>query len=930
MRQSSNRAHPTTQPSNQIAQHSMLMLCGFYFLVVLFLVFSWLREPGNITQRLIWVWLGLLSTGMVGWWLTRVKRVSMALVFVIGGAIIGTFLYPLLFSDGSIFTGIASLIVVFLVLDNILPQRQKLIFISLGALVSLLAIIFNYFVPVSISTAVSSTYFRNLTLVILSLGFIIYLDRFATYSLRFKLISTFLILSLIVITSIFTITIRSTQKELIELGNHALLSASRYTASALDSFIQANLGKISGEARSPVLVHFLSLDNEKRIETSTNLLAEFDIFASNKLMSVNQSSMSEFFIGYILSDINGQKIFDYPISMDKFADTNQVVIANTKSVAQAYVSPLLFPSDDFSVIYFASPVIDSAGVQVGILSMVYDGKVIQKIIQETNNLVGNRSQALLIDENQLILAQGLALDQIYRFTASKTKAERNTLFQRKQIPGTLADVTNLSEPTITLDPRDLIDSNTFIFVDQSTGISISYNAAVTGLKTKPWLVIYTQQQSQILSGLENQIRNNQPIVLGIVVMVAILALLVTQILTAPIDNLTKTAAVVAGGNLTARSNIRGRDEIGKLAETFNLMADRLQKSLSEMEARIKQRTFDLERRSKQLQVAADVGRAAATIHRLDELLNQVAVLISDRFNFYHVGIFLIDHAGEYAVLRASNSDGGKRMLARNHRLAIGHQGIVGYVASTGQARIALDVGEDAEYFNNPDLIHTRSEMALPLVSAGELLGVLDVQSVKAAAFTHDDLAVMQVLADLIAVAIENARLFAETQRSLEAMRRAYGDISRQAWLSRLEGNTKIAYRSYERGTITISDQIDQHIPISPQTISVPIKIRDTIIGYVDTYKPLDKGFWTEEENELLSAMVDQIGIALESARLYEASQTQAEKESLVSALSTKLQESLDVDTVLRTAAQEIRQSLGLSEVAVSLFSENSDRDGDGE
>jgi GAF domain-containing protein len=221
-------------------------------------------------------------------------------------------------------------------------------------------------------------------------------------------------------------------------------------------------------------------------------------------------------------------------------------------------------------------------------------------------------------------------------------------------------------------------------------------------------------------------------------------------------------------------------------------------------------------------------------------------------------------------------------------------------------------------------------MAIPLVSAGELLGVLDVQSMKSAAFTNDDLTVMQVLADLIAVAIENARLFAETQRSLEAMRRAYGDISRQAWLSRLESHPQIAFRSYERGTITITDQIDQHIPISPQMISVPIKVRDTIIGYVDTYKPLDKGFWSEDENELLSAMVDQIGIALEGARLYEASQTQAEKESLVGALGTKLQESLDVDTVLRTAAQEIRQSLGLSEVAVSLFSEIKNENGDGE
>ena len=174
----------------------------------------------------------------------------------------------------------------------------------------------------------------------------------------------------------------------------------------------------------------------------------------------------------------------------------------------------------------------------------------------------------------------------------------------------------------------------------------------------------------------------------------------------------------------------------------------------------------LERRTMQLQTAAEVGRSAAEIRELDTLLPKVTHLISDQFGFYHVGIFLLDEQKEYAVLRASNSKGGQRMLADNHRLRIGKEGMIGYVAKTQKPRIALDVGEDAVYFDNPHLGVTRSEIALPLIAGDELLGVLDVQSDQQAAFSQKDIAALQVLADQVALAIQNAYLFDEMQSLL--------------------------------------------------------------------------------------------------------------------------------------------------------------------
>ncbi len=186
-----------------------------------------------------------------------------------------------------------------------------------------------------------------------------------------------------------------------------------------------------------------------------------------------------------------------------------------------------------------------------------------------------------------------------------------------------------------------------------------------------------------------------------------------------------------------------------------------------LEEQVAARTSDLERRSVQLQVAAEVARDATVASDLDDLLNRAVNLIRHRFAFYHVGIFLVDEQGEYAVLRAATGEAGRQMLARGHKLKVGETGIVGHSTGTGQPRIALDVGVDAFHFHNPSLPETRSEMALPLKVGERIIGALDVQSHEESAFDKDDVAVLQTLADQLAVAIEKVRLFAQAQAALE-------------------------------------------------------------------------------------------------------------------------------------------------------------------
>jgi GAF domain-containing protein len=169
--------------------------------------------------------------------------------------------------------------------------------------------------------------------------------------------------------------------------------------------------------------------------------------------------------------------------------------------------------------------------------------------------------------------------------------------------------------------------------------------------------------------------------------------------------------------------------------------------------------WEVDRRALQLATASEVARDATSILNVEELLNHTVELISARFAFYHAGIFLFDEEGEYAVLKAASSEGGHRMLGRGHKLKIGEEGIVGYVAANGQPSVALDVGESKRHFSNPDLPDTRSEIALPIRYHGQLIGVLDVQSTVSGAFTREDATVLQTMADHLGVAIQNAYLY---------------------------------------------------------------------------------------------------------------------------------------------------------------------------
>jgi len=247
------------------------------------------------------------------------------------------------------------------------------------------------------------------------------------------------------------------------------------------------------------------------------------------------------------------------------------------------------------------------------------------------------------------------------------------------------------------------------------------------------------------------------------------ALVASAWLTAPIRAMATAAAQIRRGErITIQPSAR-RDELGILSRTLHAMTLQLQDTLGSLEEQVIARTRDLERRATQLATAADVGRAAVSILEPGALAHQVVELVRERFDFYYVGLFLLVSldAVEYAVLEAGTGEAGRLMKEQGHGLAVGGQSMVGAACAQRQARIALDVGEEPIRFDNPLLPDTRSEMALPLVVGDRVLGALSVQSTQPAAFSGEDIAVLRLVADQVAVALDNARRFSEAASVLE-------------------------------------------------------------------------------------------------------------------------------------------------------------------
>jgi GAF domain-containing protein len=385
-----------------------------------------------------------------------------------------------------------------------------------------------------------------------------------------------------------------------------------------------------------------------------------------------------------------------------------------------------------------------------------------------------------------------------------------------------------------------------------------------------------------------------------------------------------------------------RDAITRAIQSEqNLLASN--KSLQELnqtlEQRVDQRTAELNNANRynlkhvrQFEAISQVVRAVSSIQDLDTLLPRIAQVVSEQFNVYHTGIFLLDDKREFAILRASNSEGGKKMMTREHKLEVGQTGIVGFVTATGQPRIASDVGADAVFFNNPDLPNTHSEITLPLRYADQIIGALDVQSSESNAFDQDDIEVLITLADQVATAIKNTLTFEEAKNTMSKFQSSLNDKTYQSWKVMQSKSLGLGYQltgstikplnaplegKHIQQAITQNKSVLSDEDSASSSLAIPIRLGGQVIGVINLRASNNRKL-TVDAADIAKSVTERLSLAIETATLLEATQHRADIERLTTDISSKIGSSTRFETILQTAAQELSKALGGSDVLVQI------------
>ena len=394
------------------------------------------------------------------------------------------------------------------------------------------------------------------------------------------------------------------------------------------------------------------------------------------------------------------------------------------------------------------------------------------------------------------------------------------------------------------------------------------------------------------------------------------------------------------------------------------------------------RLYQSERkRAAQLALVSQVARRAASILDMDQLLQEVVTAVQQSFSYHHVGLFLLDEvAGELKMQAIAGDFADEAPL--DHRLALG-EGMAGWTAQTGQPLLANDVSQEPRYvLGILKEALTKAELCVPLKLAGQVIGVLDIQCTQLNAFDETDLLAMETLADQMAVAIENARLFRETKRRFEEVTALYQtslDITAQLEMTELlesivkravtlleaeggsiclydpeqeelrwvigYGNTGecigtalkpgegMAGQVFQTGEPLIVDDYhtwegrsppyDTNLPLTA-VLEVPLKWQERIIGVLGINADAQKRTFNQDNVWLATLFANQAAVAIENARIYEEERKRATQLELIGGITEKIASILDLDVLLHQVVHLIQDTFGYYRTSILLVEADSD------
>jgi GAF domain-containing protein len=396
-----------------------------------------------------------------------------------------------------------------------------------------------------------------------------------------------------------------------------------------------------------------------------------------------------------------------------------------------------------------------------------------------------------------------------------------------------------------------------------------------------------------------------------------------HLLAVPVQRLRQALQAIRAGQFDAAKAVMDRaDEIGLLGGEIDSAQGRIVQLLAELRTRIATQTRDIA-------ATQEISRYAVSQRDVRALLESVVELIVSRFpDIYHAQIYLLDTDRRVAILRASTGEPGRKLLEHGHRLAVSSASVVGLVTAQGRVVSVDDLAASPVHQRNEFLPETRSELGIPLRIGDDVIGALDVQSRQPSAFSDDLVSVLRTMADQIAVAIQNARLYEESVRRLTEIEQNNRRATQAAWQDYMRARrapmltSSAGHLPATPVSLRATALETRQIAVGPATarntipVAVPVLLRGHVLGVVEW--ELAGGAVDENRLQLAQDLANRLAVSLENARLFEESQRATERERIVNSITARLTAQTDVDEILQTAVREVGRALHAPQVTIRL------------
>jgi GAF domain-containing protein len=396
-----------------------------------------------------------------------------------------------------------------------------------------------------------------------------------------------------------------------------------------------------------------------------------------------------------------------------------------------------------------------------------------------------------------------------------------------------------------------------------------------------------------------------------------------------------STVIVVVHSLFARAQRRARRFLRQQGDALRAA----QAVSAERQQRLERANADLRRQEPHSELATEIGRVAAMGLHLDDLAARAVELIRQSIQADYVGLFLLDEDRAYAQLRARAGALQAPSLGLDEHTRVTDDMLLRQCVSSGRPQVVLGVDHVRNLTGRTagsPFLHwdIQSALALPLIARGSVFGAISVQSRAPAAFHNGDIVSLRIIADQVSSAISNAELAQELRERLEQLERMQQYYVREAWEQFLVESAATTYEYHRpevkplgHGPLPEVERVLAHPRLvmlgggdasAPSALLVPIALREQVLGVLGLHRLDADQPWTEEQKELLAAVSEQMGLIIENSRLFAEARSRAARERRARQIVAHLRQSLDVEEVLATAAQEMGDALQLQDVTIRL------------